>query len=192
MIWPRRCAASRSESSTTSRGPSSRRAGRSPSSRRLLELDRERGARGFDGVVADGADQLGPVEQEALLLPRQTVLHVAVAQDLVERSPARVLADHVREHTLLRRRAREEEREGITDDRAEVEHGRAIVKGGSGCRGPLEIGVRNRVAWRFVRRTAQRAADSRIQPLGNGLLESVGLVVAVVAREPEGLRQVEL
>src|SRR5436190_19538695 len=64
--------------------------------------------------------------------------------------------------------------------------------GASGTIGPLEVGVRDRVAVRVVGRVAERTVDLRLQLLGEDVLEPVGLVVDILDVEPEGAREVEL
>src|SRR5205085_10901451 len=58
--------------------------------------------------------------------------------------------------------------------------------------GPLEIGVRDRVAVRIVRRVAEHPVDPAFELLGQRELEAIGLVVNVVDVQAERLREVEL
>jgi len=81
-----------------------------PGSRSTLRWRRRCGGlRGLEHVAGDRLDDLGPVEQPPLLLGREAVLDVLVHEDLVERPPSLVLANHVPRYVLLRRASLEEE-----------------------------------------------------------------------------------
>lgn len=67
-------------------------------------------------------DDLGTVEQAALLLCVEPVLDVPVLEDLREAATARVLADHVRSHAVLRTRAGEQKREGAAQQAGQSLH----------------------------------------------------------------------
>ena len=79
-----------------------------------------------DVLLAEGMHDVGTLEQPALLLGAQPVLHVAVLQDLREATAAPVLARDVGDDLLLRRRAGEEKRERISDDAPQPQHGRIV------------------------------------------------------------------
>ena len=79
------------------------------SSRRVGSESRAR----RDGVLADCADDVGPVEQARALLRREPVAHVRVLEDLLELAPALVLADHVGGDALLLRRATKRNENGL-------------------------------------------------------------------------------
>src|SRR5690242_5268317 len=57
---------------------------------------------------------------------------------------------------------------------------------------PLKRGVRDRVTVRIVSGEAERPVDSRLQLLGEDVLEPVGFVMDVVDVKTEGLGQIEL
>src|SRR5436305_13397111 len=59
-------------------------------------------------------------------------------------------------------------------------------------RGPLQVGVRNRIAVRIVGREAEGLVDPFFELLGDRVLEPVGFGVDVVDGEPERLGQIEL
>ena len=65
---------------------------------------------------------LGAVEEPPLLLRVEPVLDVPVLEDLGEASPARVLADHVRSHAVLRARTGEQKREGAAQQAGKSLH----------------------------------------------------------------------
>ncbi len=68
-----------------------------------------------DGVVAEGSDHLGAIEQARALIGREPVLHVAVLENLGEVAATVVFSDHVGRDPFLGRRALEEEREEIPE-----------------------------------------------------------------------------
>ena len=86
------------------------------------KLDRKLLARPLDGVVAERVDHLRTVEEPALLLRREPVLDVTILEDLGERTPARVLPQHVRRDPILGARTREEEGEGVPQEACEPLH----------------------------------------------------------------------
>ena len=159
-------------------------------------------------VVADGRHDVGPVEQPTHLFRRAPVRDVGVVEDVGERPAAMVLADHVLGHDLLLPRAREEEGERGLDDvegagHAAILHtpfaepvwlpvglGRALLAR-LGCR-PFQVGIRDRIAVRVVRREAEGAVDPLLQLLGDHVLEPVGFVVDRVDMEAECLGEVQL
>src|SRR5262245_27379873 len=57
---------------------------------------------------------------------------------------------------------------------------------------PLEVGVRDRVAVRVVRREAERLVDPGLELLRQRVLEAVGLVVHLVHVDPECPREIQL
>ena len=71
------------------------------------------GSNARDHVVSERADQLRPIEEPLDLLRSAPVPHVRVVEDLGERPPTLVLADHVRGDPVLVARTGEEKREGI-------------------------------------------------------------------------------
>src|SRR4029079_10923544 len=71
-------------------------------------------------------DQLGTVEHAQPLLRTEPVLHVPVFEDLVERPPTSVLADDVRDNTLLHARTGKEKGKGRAQQACKSLHG-AIV-----------------------------------------------------------------
>ena len=73
-------------------------------------------------MLAERVHDLRPIEQARLLLRREPVLDVPVLQDLRDAPSPRMLARQVGDHLLLRRRLREEEGEGATEEAAELQH----------------------------------------------------------------------
>src|SRR4029453_3238417 len=67
-------------------------------------------------------DQLGPSEKPLDLLRRASIPHVGVLEDLAERTPALVLADHVRGDPFLLARPGEQKREGTLEEGREPRH----------------------------------------------------------------------
>jgi len=67
-------------------------------------------------------DDLGTVEQPALLLRVKPVLDVPILEDLREASSTRVLPDHVRGDPVLRARTGEQKREGAAQQAGESLH----------------------------------------------------------------------
>jgi hypothetical protein len=68
-----------------------------------------------DRVVPDCLDDLGPVEQASDLLRAETILHVAILEDLGKVAASIMLADHVGGDPFLCRRPLEEEREEVPE-----------------------------------------------------------------------------
>src|SRR3954470_16242659 len=67
----------------------------------------------------------------------------------------------------------------------------SLSTGGS-YRRPFQVGIRDGVAVRIVRRKAQSLVDSRLQLLGDRVLEPVGLVVDVGDVQAERFREIQL
>ena len=55
-----------------------------------------------------------------------------------------------------------------------------------------QLGIRDRIAVRVVRRISERVVDPRLELLGQRVLEAVGLGVHLVEAEAERLREVLL
>lgn len=75
-----------------------------------------------DDVLADGAHELRPVEQAVDLLRAEAVRHERVVEDLLERAPAMVLANHVLGDEILLLRALEQERKRRAQDVDNASH----------------------------------------------------------------------
>ena len=88
--------------------------GLAPASLGLPLLD-DRRLRCLELVPGDRLDDFRTVEQALLLLGRQTVLDVAVLEDLFERATALVLTDHVPRDMLLSGASLEEKREEVLE-----------------------------------------------------------------------------
>ena len=77
----------------------------------------------LERVLAEGADQIGVVEQPLQLARCRAVEDVAVVQDLVERTTTVVLPDHVGGEPVLLARALEQERERVPKELRKSTHG---------------------------------------------------------------------
>src|SRR5207248_3270030 len=77
---------------------------------------------GGDDTFAESVNDLGAVKHAGKLLRRAAVADVRVLEDLGERAPALVLADHVGRDPLLLAGAGEEEGEGIPQEGREPDH----------------------------------------------------------------------
>ena len=102
--------------SSSSRGSGASAASSSRGSRTPARAGDARRALRGDQVVADRVHDLGLIEQPPDLLGRAAVRHVGVLEDLLERAPAMVLADHVLGHELFLAGAGNEKAEGCTKD----------------------------------------------------------------------------
>jgi hypothetical protein len=105
----------------------------------------------LDGIVAEGVHDLRAVEQPTLLVHRETILHVAIAEDLGQSTPTGVLADDVRRDTILGARPSEEEREGAAQQARESLHRTDCI---------LAFVRRKSTAGRFAERALQGIDDA--------------------------------
>jgi len=106
----------------------------------------------------------------------------------------RFCAVEVLTHDVLRDQffllgAREQKCEGVADQVAETRHDLILL---SLPRRPLEVGIGNRVSVRIVRWKAECPVDSRLELLGDHVLEPVGLVMHGIDVQAECLREIEL
>ena len=68
-----------------------------------------------DETFAERVEHVGTVQQSLDLLGAQAVRHVVILEDVVQRTPAMMLADHVLRDALFALRARPEKRERALD-----------------------------------------------------------------------------
>ncbi len=95
---------------------------------------RQRAAGRLDRVVADSANDVRAIEEPGLLRRRETIAHVRVVEDVLERPSALVLADDVGGDSILLRGTREEERERIAKDVGQPAHAGRILAECAGAR----------------------------------------------------------
>jgi hypothetical protein len=79
-------------------------------------------ARLLDRVVSERMHDLGTIEESTLLLRREAILDVTIAENLGQSAPARVFADDICRDTILGARPSEEECKGAAQQARESLH----------------------------------------------------------------------